>query len=437
MATLTADPLGQELEDFVAAHFTSRGCYVETGVKERTPDEILELDLIWTDYRKAAEVSHPVEVKSGDWGIGDVFKFFGWTSYLNLPPGQFVHKATCGRVKPETLKSMETRTGVQFVHIPKPDSADEQFKKLGLPDPPSAHLPPIWRFSFWLQRRLLKAITLSIKDGKYTSCARAAKDYHQLINDAVFFIPDVRGRVGELLSTHFTHQKLARSCAHEIETGKFELVDPPDSRAFTRALYNGEWYLVQACLYLAHRARLYIVKAVVDYALAIERGSTTLSGPTVFDDLIVISAGRLTKAMAGAVEELGATKSFRLFPLFWQVFLWSWGGFILMDRQEEEYKQLSLETGVPVEDIPVALGLFDRLFPTPGGWFREPNNDSRSVLMLMPTAMRGLGAHRRLRMLGLAEFSELGYKDATAGRMASDNNVGAKLLNCSEAELVK
>lgn len=108
-----------------------------------------------------------------------------------------------------------------------------------------------------------------------------------------------------------------------------------------------------------------------------------------------------------------------------------------MDRQEEEYKQLSLETGVPVEDIPVALGLFDRLFPTPGGWFREPNNDSRSVLMLMPTAMRGLGAHRRLRMLGLAEFSELGYKDATAGRMASDNNVGAKLLNCSEAELVK
>jgi hypothetical protein len=52
LAGLAKDPKGWELEDFVAAHFVSRGCYVETGVKERSPDEILELDLFWTDYRK-------------------------------------------------------------------------------------------------------------------------------------------------------------------------------------------------------------------------------------------------------------------------------------------------------------------------------------------------------------------------------------------------
>ena len=92
MASLAKDPKGWELEDFVAAHFVSRGCYVETGVKERNPDEILELDIVWTDYRKEPQVRHPVEVKSGDWGLGDVFKFYGWTRYLGLEPGQFVHK---------------------------------------------------------------------------------------------------------------------------------------------------------------------------------------------------------------------------------------------------------------------------------------------------------------------------------------------------------
>jgi len=35
LAELAKDPRGWELEDFVAAHFVSRGCYVETGVKER------------------------------------------------------------------------------------------------------------------------------------------------------------------------------------------------------------------------------------------------------------------------------------------------------------------------------------------------------------------------------------------------------------------
>lgn len=46
---MARDPKGWELEDFIAAHFVSRGCYVETGVKERNPDEILELDVVWTD----------------------------------------------------------------------------------------------------------------------------------------------------------------------------------------------------------------------------------------------------------------------------------------------------------------------------------------------------------------------------------------------------
>ena len=121
MAELAKDPKGWELEDFVAAHFVSRGRYVETGVKERTPDEILELDLVWTDYRKEPQERHPVEVKSGEWGVGDVFKFYGWTRYLGLEPGQFIHKEPNGRLDPASLTHIEDRTRITMLHVPKPE----------------------------------------------------------------------------------------------------------------------------------------------------------------------------------------------------------------------------------------------------------------------------------------------------------------------------
>jgi hypothetical protein len=437
LAELAKDPRGWELEDFISAHFISRGCYVETGVKERNPDEILELDIVWTDYRSEPPRPHPVEVKSGDWGLGEVFKFYGWTRYLELEPGQFIHKEPSTRSDPSSLKRVEGRTGITLLHVAKPEDAETHFKALGLPDPAWEGLPQIWRFSFWAQRRLLKSIGEAMRLKVCPESAKAAKAYHQLINDAVFFIPDVRDRVGELLSAHFKHQELAASAAYECETGRVEFTDPPQTETFRRALFRGEYFPIQACLYLAHRARLYILKAVVDYWLARERGEIKRTTLKLGQTLIDLTSGQLTQAMATGVDELSTAKSFRMFPVFWQVFLWSWGGFLLKDRLDEEYADLEKETGVPTNEIPIALSAFDKLFPTPGGWFREPSNDSRKVLILMPAAMRGIGAVRRRAYRGVEHYKDLGYKDGTTDRLTWDHNTGARLLDCTEAELVK
>lgn len=437
MATLAKDPKGWELEDFVAAHFVSRGCYVETGVKERNPDEILELDIVWTDYRKEPQGRHPVEVKSGDWGLGDVFKFYGWTRYLGLEPGEFIHKEPYGRADPASLNHIKSRTGINLLHFPTPEDVETHFKVLGLPEPAWDDLPEIWRYSFWAQRRLLKSLGQAIRQKVCPESAKAAKDYHQLINDAVFFIPDVRDRVGELLSAHFAHQELGASAAYELETGKVEFTHPPETETFKRAYFRGERFPIQACLYLAHRARLYILKAVVDYWLARERGEIKKTAFKLGQTLIDLTSGRLTEAMATGADELSSTKSFRMFPVFWQVFLWSWGGFLRKDHVDEEYADLEKETGVPGSEIPVALSAFDKLFPTPGGWFREPANDSRRVLILMPAAMRGIGAVRRKARNGVEHYSDLGYKNATTNRLVWDHNTGARLLDCPEPDLVK
>jgi hypothetical protein len=440
MAELSNDPKGWELEDLVSAHFACRSCYVETCIKERKPDEILELDVVWTDYRKDPEEKHPVEIKSGDWGLGDVFKFYGWTRYLEMGPGQFIHKEPCGRLDPASLTHVQKRTGINFLHVHKPEDAEAHFKSVGLPEPTWDELPHLWRYSFWTRRRLGKSLSVAIGSNVCRESSKAAKEYLHLVNDAVFFIPDMRDRIEKLLSTHFGHQQLGRSAAYERETGNVEFAKPPETRTFKRAYFWGECFPIQACLYVEHRARLYIMKALVEYWLARERGAIEerKSGVTKIGDRLVIAApAQLTKAMDSGIQKLSSSKSFRLFPVFWQVFLWSWGGFLLKDRLDEEYAQLEKETGVPVNEIPVALTAFDEVFPVQNGWFREPPGDTRRVLILMPAPMRGIGAYRRLRSKGVEEYTDLGCGEGTARRMAGDHNTVVRLLDCVEADLVK
>jgi hypothetical protein len=440
MAELSNDPKGWELEDFVSAHFACRSCYVETCIKERKPDEILELDVVWTDYRRDPEERHPVEIKSGDWGLGDVFKFYGWTRYLEMGPGQFIHKEPCGRLDPASLAHIQKRTGIHFLHIPKPEDAEAHFKSVGLPEPTWEGLPHLWRYSFWARRRLGKSLSVSIDLNVCRESAKAAKEYLYLVNDAVFFIPDMRDRIEKLLSAHFGHQQLGRSAAYERETGNVEFGKPPETRTFKRAYFWGECFPIQACLYVEHRARLYIMKALVEYWLARERGAIEerKRGVVKIGDRLFISApAQLTKAMESGIQKLSSSKSFRLFPVFWQVFLWNWGGFLLKDRLDEEYAQLEKETGVPVNEIPVALTAFDEVFPIPNGWFREPPDDVRRVLILMPAPMRGIGAYRRLRRKGVEQYRELACGESTAWRMAGDHNAVVRLLDCPEVDLVK
>src|SRR5579863_49592 len=235
MAELAKDPREWELEDLVSAHLAARGCYLETSVIEKNPDQLLELDIVWTDYRKDREELHPVEVKSGDWGVGDVFKFYGWTQYLRLKPGEFIYKERCGRVDQASLQHIQDRIGVNFLHVPKPaEDVDAHLRAIGLPEPAWSELPGIWRFSYWARRRLMQSLSVAIEQNICPVSARAAKEYHWLVNNAVFFIPDVADRIDKLLTAHFAHQELGASAGYEIESGQANFTNPPTTDTFKR-----------------------------------------------------------------------------------------------------------------------------------------------------------------------------------------------------------
>ena len=152
------------------------------------------------------------------------------------------------------------------------EGANEQFKTFGLPDPPLSWLPSIWRFSFWDRRRIIRSINLAIASEVCPASAKAAKDCLKQVNDAVFFMPDMSDKIETLINVHFSHQQLGSSAAYEIETKQIELKRPPRTDTFERALFDGAHFPVQACLYVEHRARLYIMKSLVDYWLSKMRG---------------------------------------------------------------------------------------------------------------------------------------------------------------------
>ncbi len=429
MATLSENPEHTELEDFVAAHLVSRCAFVETGVTQRDPKDILELDVVWTDYARSPRDRNPIEVKSRQWHLGDLFKFYGWTQYLKLPPGQFICRQLPERLGDDAIARLCEKMGIDLIHVEEAKEVDDRLAPLGLSEPTSPWLPSLWRFSFWAQRRLRKVLNLAIQRNTCPESAKAAKNYDKLINDVVFFESDPRARVEALFSTHQDHRKLALTAANELGGRPVNFEDPPECDQFRAALYHGQHLPIQACMYLAHRGRLAVLKAAVDYYLAREAGVLPEKIVKFLDFRCDVGDSQLYGGFTKAVEKLAAARSFACFPTFWQVFLWGWGGFLLTDRIEDEYAALSQETGVPVEEIPVALTAFDELFVGAAPWFIQPANDTRKLLKIMPCCLRGLGAYSRLLRYGVEHCKELGFEDDTARRMAIDNDTGVRLLD--------
>lgn len=224
------------------------------------------------------------------------------------------------------------------------------------------------------------------------------------------------------------HRVLARSVALELETGKVDFENRDNTGTFKNALFGGDHFPVQGTFHLAHRARLYILKAAVDYAIGAANGTIKNMMIRIGEREIPLNSSPYA-AFGQAVEELRGLSSFTRLPAFWQTFLWTWGGFFLQDRLDSEYEQLSQETGVPVNEILMAMTAFDKLFPVDGGWFRQPSGSQRRLLMMMPAAMRGIGAFRRLLITGVEQYKGLGYTDSTTAHLGQDNNAAAKLLN--------
>lgn len=99
--------------------------------------------------------------------------------------------------------------------------------------------------------------------------------------------------------------------------------------------------------------------------------------------------------LKAAIGVLKGHNYYYLYPYFWQVFIFLFGGFILENKRQEEYNLLSEISEVPVEEIGNALSVFDLLFPIEGGWMQKVNKTSMKILKFMPSPFCGIGVNLR------------------------------------------
>lgn len=80
-------------EDYVAAILNAGGYYLDRSV-HRTEDglDLLELDVVATKYGADYYEETIIEVKSGGWGIKDLFKVNGCLNFLGHQKGAFVYQ---------------------------------------------------------------------------------------------------------------------------------------------------------------------------------------------------------------------------------------------------------------------------------------------------------------------------------------------------------
>ncbi|WP_405606307.1 hypothetical protein [Streptomyces sp. NBC_00076] len=416
---------GDELEDYVAALFQASGHYVEKQIVESDPADLLELDIVTTDYAHEEAVRRLVEVKGGGWGYTDLFKVVGWMQYLKIPRSAFFITRWDDRgTAPRRMEPL----GLDVVCFDDFKTAPAYFTEKGFGAFSEPELIGLWRHSYGVERKFVKLLHKQAKAGD--EGARAAKTYHRQINNGTFFARAPEESLAMLYEAYGEHPKLTRGYADELDGGTFDPQSETASSVSYRGMLDGKRPELQACAYLEHRARLSILKSAVDYALAHPDGAPEFR---MSEDRNVFIFQGLTYHTLPATFHSGMAwlreqPNFCRYATFWQQLLWGWGGFYLDDREEQEFEWMSRYSGIPADEIPTALEAFDRFFPITGNWFVTAGDTDVRMVKMVPLSFQGIGAHHRRVQYKLSK--ESGFSGLNPSSRYTGSDLG-KRVNCT------
>ena len=433
VVSLPTIPEGQYLEDYIAACLQCGGFYTEKSLIESGETQVMELDIMAWKPADGTPQHELFEIKGGKWGFPDIFKVYGWKTYLQHRGvnSAFMLVPRGGRSNNivEYIQYKCREIGLTLIVFDDLSTLEANLGVLGLAPRSMNQLDhSIWRFSFWLERQMQRVVTISRRSQSNANGPDMIYRYQELIRNGFLQAQDVRQRLWSLYKTHFDHPRLARSVAAELDGSDWDIDDPPAGSHWTNALYYCKHPLVQSALYYEHRAKLDILKGAVEFALLERHG--TLPPVRTFTFLgIEISGDFLPSSFYDAVRMLQRIDGFERIPILWQSFMWKWGGFFVVDHESDERAALADEIGIAEASMDDAMSVYDVLFPMTKSWFQE--TQGVKMLKLFPCQFRGIGARYRCLRLGATDLNEafgsMSYQ-YLIGNMNRWNNAAVDLL---------
>ena len=424
-------PKGKEFEEYISAFFQCGGFYVERNIIEREEkEEILELDIVATNYGREPPESLMVEVKSGNWGFSDIFKVKGWLDYFGYTQGLLITNKS--KEKTEFYEDKANDIGVKLLQIHDLSNAPELLKQIVSSNKlPQADFST-WRFSYWVERNLLR----ELKNKKMESypdklCYQKLDEYYFLLNSGIFFTENIVRRVHKLYETFQKFPRISARCGNELAGESFDNeIDKLSKKIYSDTYYDCKYNAIQISTFVEHRARLALLKNAIDYLLGrIKKEDREKKAFGVNFEKILLDL--LPESFKDGMKQLEEHKYFYKYPAFWQWFMWLFGGFILKDYKEKEYEVLSQKTGIPIEEISNALKAYQILFPRDDGWFMDLSPASNIKMMkIFSVPFMGVGAnYRRLIYTESGKFEDLELTGMhTLNDLIKWNNLTVKVL---------
>ena len=318
-------PKGPYLEDYVAAYLQCGGFYTEKSLIESGETQVMELDIIAWQPDDQPPKHALFEVKGGDWGFSDIFKVFGWKTYLESRGVDSAYFVAPIASKTETvvafMRDKCNEIGLNLVAHSDQQTLESNLENHGLaPSIPNELDHTAWRYSFWLERQMQRVVSDRRKSQDGLTGPDVVYTYQELIRNGLVHARDVRERLAILYNAHFEHQTLPRSVAAELDGAGWIPQDPPDGAHWREALYQCEHSLVHAAMYYQQRARLDILKGAVEFALLKKHGALPPERKIKLLG-IELPADSLPQNFHNAIRALLGMEGFARFPVLWQSFM--------------------------------------------------------------------------------------------------------------------
>lgn len=387
-------------EDYVAAILNAGGYYLDRSVHRRKNGvDLLELDVVATRFEPDKAINTIIEVKSGGWGIKDLFKVKGWLDYLQLTRAAFIYQETPEGKDEVTMQTVAKELGIDL--LSNSLNSDGTINDTAILDSFGIHFDDIpssviraFRYSYALERVMLDFIHGFSKENPQFVTPIKVYSYFRSLVDETFFKSDPIKRLNFLTTLSLEHKNIA--CVLDKELKGQGVLDPNQCSQFDN-LFEIEnpstmsLRPVDVALYVQLLNRLYVFKAMVEYLVQPVKGEKTQEEEWI-DRLGYLG---LTSNITLGIDRLKTHPHFYLYPFFFQVFFFVFGGFIMKAKEDEEYGLLSVMSGLPKEEIDLALGFWDELYPLSKSWMKTMNHGGLFYMQFVPVPLRGVGVNFR------------------------------------------
>jgi hypothetical protein len=385
---LPKDPKDYDYEDQVAAMLLACGYYLETRlVLKAGTEEVLEFDALATPVNDYAN-RKVVEVKSGGWGIGDIFKLYGQTLYTGHGSAWLIHKQASSDTKKEAIAEVCEKIPVKTLRIDP--AAGEQGDDFPLAIEMEKKLRNVLMAAAWWSR-----IADRLAQAKFRQWAKSD-------NTGADIVQKSRRYAGQLESSLFKESPLRRAdaiydaykAAPQLTSSLIQHVlqhsGDPLHKVRKSVWDTHERVYVQYIAALEHRARIAVIKNAYD-AVLLEKATPNPAVPWLKAGL-GYKAFLPTSFQAG-MQSLEAHPHAHRVAYFLQVFIEVLGGFYFSE-DPEDVKLVADATGLPTEIVPEMVGMLDSFFPLPNGWVHKGQGGFHFIKGV-PAYLRGAGCFAR------------------------------------------